>query len=106
MIQPHLATMLAFITTDAVIDKISLQKALQKAVDNSFNSYIDVGRFSFDGSAAVGSSVWKRNGLAGYIEDSLNITFWGESDLSCPVQVHGPTVGSFPWANIADVYTP
>lgn len=76
------------------------------AVDNSFNSYIDVGRFSFDGSAAVGSSVWKRNGLAGYIEDSLNITFWGESDLSCPVQVHGPTVGSFPWANIADVYTP
>ncbi|UCB57171.1 MAG: bifunctional glutamate N-acetyltransferase/amino-acid acetyltransferase ArgJ [Candidatus Omnitrophota bacterium] len=37
MLQPHLATMLAFISTDAKIDKTRLQKALKEAVDNSFN---------------------------------------------------------------------
>ena len=37
MISPHLATMLAFITTDAVIDKGKLKKALRVAVNNSFN---------------------------------------------------------------------
>lgn len=38
MIHPCLATMLAFITTDAAIDKRRLEKALKDAVDNSFNS--------------------------------------------------------------------
>jgi len=37
MIHPCLATMLAFITTDAAIDKRRLEKALKDAVDNSFN---------------------------------------------------------------------
>jgi glutamate N-acetyltransferase/amino-acid N-acetyltransferase len=37
MIHPNMATMNAFITTDAVIDRRSLQKLLKKAVDNSFN---------------------------------------------------------------------
>ncbi len=37
MISPHLATMLAFITTDAAIDKGRFKKALREAVDNSFN---------------------------------------------------------------------
>ena len=37
MISPHLATMLAFITTDLAIDKGRFKKALKEAVDNSFN---------------------------------------------------------------------
>jgi len=37
MIHPNMATMLAFITTDASIDAPVLQKALKNAVDKSFN---------------------------------------------------------------------
>ncbi|MDP3143164.1 MAG: bifunctional glutamate N-acetyltransferase/amino-acid acetyltransferase ArgJ, partial [Candidatus Omnitrophota bacterium] len=37
MIYPNLATMLAFITTDAAIGKSALKQALRIAVDNSFN---------------------------------------------------------------------
>jgi glutamate N-acetyltransferase/amino-acid N-acetyltransferase len=37
MIHPNLATMHAFITTDAVIDRATLQKMLKSAVANSFN---------------------------------------------------------------------
>ena len=37
MIQPNMATMLAFLATDAKVDKASLQDCLGKAVDVSFN---------------------------------------------------------------------
>ncbi|MDD2239109.1 MAG: bifunctional glutamate N-acetyltransferase/amino-acid acetyltransferase ArgJ [Kiritimatiellae bacterium] len=37
MIQPNMATMLAFLLTDAAIDRRALQKALKAAVDQSFN---------------------------------------------------------------------
>ncbi len=37
MINPNMATMLAFITTDAVIHKEALKMALKEAVNNSFN---------------------------------------------------------------------
>ncbi len=37
MIHPDMATMLGFITTDAVIDAVSLQKALKRTVDKTFN---------------------------------------------------------------------
>jgi glutamate N-acetyltransferase / amino-acid N-acetyltransferase len=37
MINPSMATMLAFITTDAVIDRDSLDAALKEAVEDSFN---------------------------------------------------------------------
>ncbi|HOL67057.1 MAG TPA: bifunctional ornithine acetyltransferase/N-acetylglutamate synthase, partial [bacterium] len=37
MIKPHLATMLCFLTTDAVIEEKALSLALQEAVDDSFN---------------------------------------------------------------------
>ena len=37
MINPSMATMLAFITTDAVIDREALQTALKQAVEDSFN---------------------------------------------------------------------
>ncbi len=38
MIHPDMATMLSFVTTDALIEKTALKKALKLAVDNSFNS--------------------------------------------------------------------
>ena len=38
MIQPNMATMLAFITTDCVIKEDLLQAALKEAVDESFNA--------------------------------------------------------------------
>jgi glutamate N-acetyltransferase/amino-acid N-acetyltransferase len=37
MIEPHLATMLAFIATDAAIDRASLNAVTRRAVDRSFN---------------------------------------------------------------------
>ena len=37
MIQPNMATMLAFLLTDAAVDRRALQKALKAAVDQSFN---------------------------------------------------------------------
>lgn len=37
MIQPDMATMLAFVTTDAAVERSYLREALAKAVDSSFN---------------------------------------------------------------------
>ena len=37
MIHPNMCTMLAFITTDAVISKETLQKALSEDVDDTYN---------------------------------------------------------------------
>lgn len=38
MIRPDMATMLAFVTTDAALEQRALQQALQQAVDESFNA--------------------------------------------------------------------
>lgn len=60
MISPHLATMLAFITTDALIDKGRLKKALQAAVDKSFNL------ITVEGDTSTNDMVLAfANGLAG-----------------------------------------
>ena len=40
MLAPSLATMLAVVTTDAAIDSIALDRALQRAVDETFNSLL------------------------------------------------------------------
>ncbi|WP_145542732.1 bifunctional ornithine acetyltransferase/N-acetylglutamate synthase [Virgibacillus sp. SK37] len=37
MIHPNMATMLGFLTTDAVVDAVSLQNALRQTIDYSFN---------------------------------------------------------------------
>lgn len=37
MIHPNLATLLAFLTTDALVDRVFLQEALKRAADRSFN---------------------------------------------------------------------
>ncbi len=60
MIEPDMATMLAFFTTDAVVDRASLGECLRGAVDMSFN------RISIDGDQSCNDSVlFMANGLAG-----------------------------------------
>jgi glutamate N-acetyltransferase/amino-acid N-acetyltransferase len=60
MIAPNMATMLSFITTDAMISPELLQHALKKACDKSFN------RISVDGDTSTNDMVvLLANGLAG-----------------------------------------
>jgi glutamate N-acetyltransferase/amino-acid N-acetyltransferase len=60
MIQPGMATMLAFITTDAVIEAAVLKRALKIAVEQSFN------RITVDGDMSTNDSVIAlASGLAG-----------------------------------------
>jgi glutamate N-acetyltransferase/amino-acid N-acetyltransferase len=60
MIHPDLATLLCFLTTDAVVEKDFLQKALKKAVDVSFNM------ISIDGDTSPNDMVLlMANGMAG-----------------------------------------
>ena len=51
MIHPNMATMLAFVMTDAAIDAATLQKMLKIAVDGSFNS------ISVDGDTSTNDTV-------------------------------------------------
>ncbi len=51
MIDPNMATMLCFITTDAVIDKKQLQHALSVSVEQSFN------RITIDGDMSTNDTV-------------------------------------------------
>ncbi len=51
MIHPHMATMLAYITTDAAVAPATLQKMLRAAVDASFN------RITVDGDTSTNDSV-------------------------------------------------
>jgi glutamate N-acetyltransferase/amino-acid N-acetyltransferase len=60
MIQPKMATMLGFITTDAAIPRTTLQRALTKAVNQSFN------RITVDGDTSTNDTVIVlANGAAG-----------------------------------------
>ncbi len=60
MIQPHMATMLAFLLTDAAVDRRAMQKALKAAVDRSFN------RISVDADQSTNDTVLLlANGRAG-----------------------------------------
>ena len=60
MIEPNMATMLAFITTDALVDAESLQDCLSSAVTKSFN------RISVDGDQSCNDTVLLiANGVAG-----------------------------------------
>ena len=60
MIQPNMATMLSFITTDAAIPRTALRKALTRAVNQSFN------RISVDGDTSTNDTViLLANGMAG-----------------------------------------
>ncbi len=60
MIEPNMATMLSYITTDAAVEQGALQSALKKAVDQSFN------RISIDGDQSTNDTVLAiANGAAG-----------------------------------------
>lgn len=60
MIHPDMATMLAYVTTDAAIEQPVLQRALAAAVDKSFNC------ISVDGDSSTNDTVLcMANGLAG-----------------------------------------
>jgi glutamate N-acetyltransferase/amino-acid N-acetyltransferase len=60
MIEPNMATMLAFITTDAVVEPKALQTCLSDAVAESFN------RISVDGDQSCNDTVlFMANGFAG-----------------------------------------
>lgn len=61
MIDPNMATMLCFLSTDAVIDKKLLQQALSVAVEQSFN------RITIDGDMSTNDTVIAlANGVAGH----------------------------------------
>ncbi len=61
MIEPNMATMLAFLMTDAVVDADALQKALAEAVNQSFN------RITVDGDQSTNDTVLLfANGQAGH----------------------------------------
>ena len=67
MIAPNMATMLAFLTTDAKITPVLLQSSLKRAVDHSFN------RISVDGDTSTNDMVaLLANGQAG--NEELNDT--------------------------------
>jgi glutamate N-acetyltransferase/amino-acid N-acetyltransferase len=51
MIEPNMATMLSFVTTDAAVEQHALQAALKKAVDSSFN------RITIDGDQSTNDTV-------------------------------------------------
>jgi glutamate N-acetyltransferase/amino-acid N-acetyltransferase len=60
MIDPNMATMLCFLTTDAAIDKAQLQRALSVSVEQSFN------RITVDGDMSTNDTVLMlANGAAG-----------------------------------------
>ena len=60
MIHPNMATMLAYLTTDAAIERSALQEALSESVDTSFNC------ISVDGDTSTNDTVLcLANGMAG-----------------------------------------
>lgn len=61
MIEPNMATMLAFLMTDAVVERDALQQALTAAVNDSFN------RITVDGDQSTNDTVLMlANGVAGH----------------------------------------
>ncbi|MEF3255393.1 MAG: bifunctional glutamate N-acetyltransferase/amino-acid acetyltransferase ArgJ, partial [Deferribacterales bacterium] len=75
MIAPSMATMLAFITTDAMVEKDVLQRALSVAVDTTFNAITVDGDMSTNDSCFIFA-----NGLSGIkIESESAIAQFSEA---------------------------
>ncbi|HEX6973874.1 MAG TPA: bifunctional glutamate N-acetyltransferase/amino-acid acetyltransferase ArgJ [Vicinamibacterales bacterium] len=73
MIEPMMATMLAFVTTDAAVEPALLQRALKETVDNTFNA------ITVDGECSTNDCVLAlANGASG--------TTLGEADLPILVE--------------------
>jgi len=65
MIAPHMATMLGFITTDAMVSAENLEKCAKEAVKDSFNS------ITVDGDMSTNDSVFiMANGMSGIIPNN------------------------------------
>lgn len=79
MIQPGMATMLAFITTDATIDPAAFRRALKVAVGQSFN------RITVDGDMSTNDSIIAlANGLAGNSKSEIrNSNFQSALNFVC-----------------------
>jgi glutamate N-acetyltransferase/amino-acid N-acetyltransferase len=79
MIQPGMATMLGFITTDAAIESGALKRALKIAVRQSFN------RITVDGDMSTNDSViMLANGLAGSLRSAIrHSSFQGALNFAC-----------------------
>jgi glutamate N-acetyltransferase/amino-acid N-acetyltransferase len=72
MIEPNMATMLSYITTDAAVERHALQEALKAAVDKSFN------RISIDGDQSTNDTVLAlANGESGISTLDENEKDWG-----------------------------
>ncbi|WP_372793883.1 bifunctional glutamate N-acetyltransferase/amino-acid acetyltransferase ArgJ [Pontiella sp.] len=72
MIEPNMATMLSYITTDAAVEQHALQAALKEAVDGSFN------RISIDGDQSTNDTVLAlANGAAENRPLNENSHDWG-----------------------------
>lgn len=73
MIEPNMATMLAFLTTDASVSAAGLRKCLKDAVGNSFN------RISIDGDQSCNDTVTlMANGASGSPSLSPKHRDWGK----------------------------
>jgi glutamate N-acetyltransferase/amino-acid N-acetyltransferase len=97
MIQPMMATMLGFITTDAAIPRAVLQRALKTAVNHSFN------RISVDGDTSTNDTViLMANGAAGHVplhafQEALNFVCL---ELSKMIVQDGEGVSKFVTVNV------
>lgn len=77
MIQPNMATMLAFIATDAAITPFSLQKCLLKAVEGSFN------RITVDGDTSTNDAcVLMASGCSGAPEIEIGNAYYKEFSIA------------------------
>jgi len=78
MIHPNMATMLAFVTTDAALAPAALQTALKAAVDRSFNV------ISVDGDTSTNDTVLlMASGKIGNAEDADGADFQRALDAVC-----------------------
>lgn len=78
MIHPNMATMLSFITTDAAIDPVLLQKALEESVADSYHM------ISVDGDTSTNDMVVAlANGMAGNRMIDVESSDNGDYDLFC-----------------------
>jgi len=80
MIYPRMATMLAFIATDAVIDRKALNNIFRKAVDGSFN------KITVDGDTSTNDmALCMANGMAGNspLDEKGFVQFQGMLEYVC-----------------------
>ncbi len=83
MIEPNMATMLAFVATDAAVEPPALQAALKKAVDLSFN------RITIDGDQSTNDSVLAlANGAAGIAPLDESSKDWSTFSLALEAVCH------------------